>query len=98
LLATDNWFSSVDVEGVRGLEVLDIRNNEIEMLPTRIGLLGNKPGSVKERGKLRSLEVSGNRFRVPRLAVVEKGTDAVLKDLRRMITVDEVPEEWQEFI
>lgn len=98
LLATDNWFSSVDVEGVRGLEVLDIRNNEIEMLPTRIGLLGNKPGSVKEPGKLRSLEVSGNRFRVPRLAVVEKGTDAVLKDLRRMITVDEVPEEWREFI
>ncbi|KAK5455961.1 hypothetical protein LTS15_005279 [Exophiala xenobiotica] len=98
LLATDNWFSSVDVEGVRGLEVLDIRNNEIEMLPTRIGLLGNKPGSVKECGKLRSLEVSGNRFRVPRLAVVEKGTDAVLKDLRRMITLDEVPEEWKEFI
>ncbi|KAJ9626163.1 hypothetical protein H2204_010115 [Knufia peltigerae] len=98
LLATDNWFSSVDVEGVRGLEVLDIRNNEIETLPPKIGLLGNKPGSAREAGKLRSLEASGNKFRVPRLAIIEKGTEAVLKDLRRMITLDEIPEGWQEFV
>ncbi|KIW11797.1 hypothetical protein PV08_09069 [Exophiala spinifera] len=97
LLATDNWFSSVDVEGVRGLEVLDIRNNEIETLPPKIGLLGKKPGSVREAGKLHSLEVSGNKFRVPRLGIVEKGTEAILKDLRRMIALDEIPEEWQEF-
>lgn len=98
LLATDNWFSSVDVEGVRGVEVLDIRNNEIETLPPKIGLLGNKPGGARETGKLRLLEVSGNKFRVPRLAIIEKGTEAVLKDLRRMITLDEVPDEWQEFV
>lgn len=95
LLATDNWFTSVDVEGVRGLEVLDIRNNEIEVLPPKLGLLGNLPDSKeKVAGKLRVLEVSGNRFRVPRLTIVEKGTEAVLKDLRRMIKSEEVTEEW----
>lgn len=98
LLATDNWFNSIDTEGVRGLEVLDIRNNEIESLPSRIGLFGNFIGSAKEPGKLRVLEVSGNRFRVPRLAVVEKGSEAVLKDLRRMIPEHEVPEEWKDMV
>ncbi|KAI1615073.1 hypothetical protein EDD37DRAFT_630021 [Exophiala viscosa] len=98
LLATDNWFTSVDAEGVRGLEVLDIRNNEIETVPPKIGLLGNKPGSTAEYGRLRVLEVSGNRFRVPRLIVVEKGTEAVLKDLRRMVMAEEVPEDWKEFV
>lgn len=98
LLATDNWFTSIDPEGVRGLEVLDIRNNEIESLPAKIGLCGNFVGSAKEAGKLRVLEVSGNRFRVPRLAVLEKGTEAILKDLRRMIPENEVPEEWKEMV
>lgn len=98
LLATDNWFTSVDAEGVRGLEVLDIRNNEIDTLPPKLGLLGNKPGSTPDYGRLRVLEVSGNRFRVPRLTVVEKGTEAVLKDLRRMVRAEEVPDEWKEFV
>ncbi|OAP62953.1 hypothetical protein AYL99_02180 [Fonsecaea erecta] len=99
LLATDNWFSSVDVEGVRGLEVLDIRNNEIETLPPKLGLLGNLPGSKeKTPGRLRVLEVSGNRFRVPRITVVEKGTEAVLKDLRRMVREEELTDEWRDVI
>lgn len=97
LLATDNWFSSIDVEGVKGLEVLDVKSNEIEMLPPRIGLLGNHPGRI-EAGKLRMFECGGNRFRVPRLATIEKGTEAVLKDLRRMVPSDEVPEEWKDEI
>lgn len=98
LLATDNWFSDLDVESVRGLEVLDIRNNEIEGLPPKIGLLGNHPGSPKAPGKLRVLEVSGNKFRVPRLTVIEKGTEAILKDLRRMISMEDVPEEWRDAV
>lgn len=98
LLATDNWFNSVDLEGVRGLEVLDIRNNEIDSLPAMMGLLGNHPGTTKQPGRLRVLEVSGNKFRVPRLSIVEKGTEAVLRDLRRMVAVEEVPEEWRDAI
>jgi Leucine-rich repeat (LRR) protein len=99
LLATDNWFSSVDVEGMRGLEVLDVRNNEIEALPPKLGLLGNFDAKEQKiEGRLRVLEVSGNKFRVPRVTIIEKGTEAVLKDLRRMIRVEEVPEEWREYI
>jgi len=95
LLATDNWFSSIDVEAVRGLEVLDIRNNEIETLPPRIGLLGNtNPAKTLEPGRLRVLEVAGNKFRVPRISVVEKGTEAVLRDLRRMVPESDVPDDW----
>lgn len=94
LLACDNWFSSVDVEHVAGLEVLDIRNNQIERLPPGIGLLGNHSGK-REAGRLRVFESSGNIFRVPRLGVVEKGTEAVLKDLRRMVPEKEVPDTWR---
>ncbi|KAJ9652811.1 hypothetical protein H2198_007941 [Neophaeococcomyces mojaviensis] len=93
LLASDNWFESIDVEAVRGLEVLDVRNNEIESLPPRIGLLGNHTNK-NEPGKLRSFECTGNRLRIPRILVIEKGTEAILKDLRRMIAIADVPEEW----
>ncbi|EXJ94269.1 hypothetical protein A1O1_02662 [Capronia coronata CBS 617.96] len=98
LLATDNWFTTVEVEGVRGLQVLDIRNNEIDSLPPKIGLFGNHPGAPKAPDRLRVLEVSGNKFRVPRLAVLEKGTEAVLQDLRRMVPEQEMPEEWKDAV
>jgi Leucine-rich repeat (LRR) protein len=96
LLATDNWFSSIDVEAVRGLEVLDVRNNEIESLPAKLGMLGHSTTSKAkgEKGRLRSFECSGNRFRVPRWDVVEKGTGAVLRDLRRMVPAGELSTEW----
>ncbi|RMZ84719.1 hypothetical protein DV737_g929, partial [Chaetothyriales sp. CBS 132003] len=97
LLATDNWFSSVDVDAVRGLEVVDIRNNEIDSLPPAIGLLGNHAGK-REPGRLRSFECGGNRFRVPRISVIEKGTEAVLKDLRRMIPEADIPDDWRDEI
>lgn len=95
LLASDNWFESIDVEAVRGLEVLDIRNNGIEHLPPKIGLLGNHFGKV-EAGRLRSFECLGNKFRAPRLVVIEKGTEAVLRDLRRRVPAEDVPEEWRD--
>jgi Leucine-rich repeat (LRR) protein len=95
LLASDNWFSSVDVEGIKGLEVLDIRNNQIESLPPTLGLVGNHAGQ-REAGRLRSFECAGNLFRSPRLAVLDKGSEAVLKDLRRRVPADAVPEEWRE--
>ena len=85
------------MEAARGLEVLDIRNNYIEALPRGIGLLGNHAGKT-EAGKLRVFECGGNKFRSPRITVIEKGTEAVLKDLRRMVPEAEVPEEWKDGI
>ena len=95
LLASDNWFSNVDVDAIKGLEVLDIRNNQIEGLPPTLGLLGNHEGQ-RESGRLRSFECAGNLFRVPRWNVVERGTEAVLKDLRRRVPVEAVTEEWKD--
>lgn len=94
LLASDNWFDTLPLTSVSGLEVLDIRNNEVDFLPPHIGLCGNHTGQPALAGRLRVFECAGNRFRVPRLAVVEKGTEAVLRDLRRMVPSGEVPEEW----
>ena len=97
LLASDNWFTSIDVEAARGLEVLDIRNNYIEEIPRGIGLLGNHVRKV-EAARLRVFECGGNSFRVPRINVIEKGTEAVLKDLRRMVAAEDVPDEWKDEI
>ena len=97
LLASDNWFTSIDVEAVRGLEVLDIRNNYIEEIPRGIGLLGNHARKV-EAERLRVFECGGNSFRVPRITVIEKGTEAVLKDLRRMVAANDIPNEWKDEI
>lgn len=97
LLATDNWFNSIDVEAVRGLEVLDVRNNEIETLPPKLGQLGNHSGTTVP-GRLKIFECTGNKFRVPRMTVLEKGTEAILKDLRRMIPLSQVDEEWKDEI
>jgi Leucine-rich repeat (LRR) protein len=96
LLATDNWFGSIDVEAVRGLQVLDVRNNEIECLPAKLGMLGANPSKKggDTKGKLRVFECAGNRFRVPRWDVVERGTEAVLRDLRRMVPAGELEGEW----
>lgn len=77
--------------------MLDVRNNEIESLPAKLGMLGVSDAARKKgdlKGKLRSFECSGNRFRVPRWQVLEKGTEAVLKDLRRMVPAGKLEAEW----
>lgn len=55
------------------LENLDLSNNDIGYLP---------PG-LSNLGSLKQLSVYGNRFRVPRPAVVDQGTQAILDFLRR---------------
>lgn len=88
LLASDNRFSTLEVLAVKGLTTLDIRNNEVDHLEPRLGLLGGK-------GKtgLQCLEVQGNKFRVPRWDVLEKGTEAVLGYLRGRVPVEELGDE-----
>lgn len=74
VLASENQIADLRVDTVRGLHILDVASNEIAHLRPELGLL--------EAGELRELVVWGNRFRVPRREVLEKGTDAVLAWLR----------------
>ncbi|KAL9551866.1 hypothetical protein MBANPS3_004048 [Mucor bainieri] len=57
----------------QGLETLVLSNNDIGYLPPGLSTLEN----------LKELVVFGNRFRVPRPAVVEQGTRAILEFLKR---------------
>lgn len=81
LFAADNSICVLEVEVVKGLEILDISGNEIDHLEPRLGLLGTEG--------LRTLVVGGNRFRVPRRDIVDKGTGAVLTWLRSRIPEEE---------
>ena len=78
LLASDNAISVLEVEAVRGLHTLDVARNDIGFLEPRLGLLG---------GELKRLVVAGNRFRVPRYSLLDKGTEATLEWLRGRIPV-----------
>ena len=80
LLASNNAVSSLDVQSVRGLQVLDVSSNDIGYLPPQLALL---------QGELKTLMVGGNRFRVPSWGVVEKGTEEILSWLRKRIPVGE---------
>ncbi len=83
LVVADNRYSVLQVSAVQGLTTLDIRNNEIDYLEPKLGLLGEKAG-------LKSLEVSGNKFRVPRWEILDKGTEAVLRYLKGRVPFEEL--------
>lgn len=83
IFAADNHFSGLEDTAVKGLTTLDIRNNELDHLEPRLGLLGGQAG-------LKCLEVSGNKFRVPRWDVVQKGTKAILLYLKGRLPLEEV--------
>lgn len=77
LFASDNSIRTLEVDVVRGLQVVDVSGNEINHLDAKLGLLGAEG--------LRTLMVGGNTFRVPRREVVDKGTEAVLSWLKSKI-------------
>lgn len=74
VLASENQIADLEADTVRGLNVLDVAGNEISHLRPELGLL--------EAHGLRELGLWGNRFRVPRREVLDKGTGAVLTWLR----------------
>jgi Leucine-rich repeat (LRR) protein len=92
LLASNNHLADLDPESIRGLKVVDAANNDIAHLNPRIGLLGGGGSSSTNNGAggLERLEVSGNRFRVPRWNVLERGTEATLRWLRGRVPVAEM--------
>ncbi|KAK7705852.1 hypothetical protein SLS64_007800 [Diaporthe eres] len=80
LLMANNHLADLDPESIRGVKVVDASNNDISHLNPRIGLLGGAGGLDK-------LIVTGNRFRVPRWNVLERGTEATLRFLRGRVPV-----------
>lgn len=80
LLIANNHLADLDPESIRGVKVVDVSNNDIAHLNPRIGLLGGAGG-------LEQLVVTGNRFRVPRWNVLERGTEATLRFLRSRVPV-----------
>ena len=94
VLAADNRIEGLDFEVVRGLQVLDVSNNDINFLPPKIGLL-RAEGVVENRGggsALKKFEVTGNTFKVPRWQTVAKGTEAILEWLKNRIPEHEICE------
>lgn len=85
LLISNNRLEELEPEAIKGMKVVDAGNNEIAHLNPRIGLLGGS-------GNLSKLEVTGNRFRVPRWNVLERGTEATLRWLRGRVPVAEMAE------
>ncbi|PNY27272.1 Leucine-rich repeat-containing protein 40 [Tolypocladium capitatum] len=88
LLASNNQLTDLEPESIRGLRIVDASNNDIAQLNPRLGLLGGQQG-------LQRLEVTGNRFKVPRWSILERGTDATLRWLRGRVPADEMAA-WRE--
>lgn len=83
LLVPNNHLIELTPEAITGLRIVDATNNDISHLNPRIGLLGGEGG-------LERLDVMGNRFRVPRWNVLERGTEATLRWLRGRVPVAEM--------
>ncbi|KAI1322579.1 L domain-like protein [Xylariaceae sp. FL0255] len=81
LLISNNRLEELDPNAVQGMKIVDASNNEIAHLNPRLGLLA-----------LERLEVMGNRFRVPRWNVLERGSEATLRWLRCRVPVAEMAE------
>ncbi|KAK3991503.1 hypothetical protein QBC44DRAFT_286708 [Cladorrhinum sp. PSN332] len=81
LNVANNHMVELEPDQIKGLRVVDASSNDIAHLNPRIGLLG--PG-------LERLEVGGNRFRVPRYNVLDRGTEATLRWLRGRVPVAEM--------
>ncbi|SZF00355.1 unnamed protein product [Blumeria hordei] len=83
LIASHNKIKVLSPESITGMNVVDCSSNEINCLNAKIGLLGGSHG-------LRSLDVSGNCFKVPKYTILEKGTEATLAWLRDKIPANEL--------
>ncbi|KAL1892545.1 hypothetical protein Cpir12675_004517 [Ceratocystis pirilliformis] len=82
LQMANNHIVDLDPDTIAGLRIVDVSNNDIAHLNPRLGLLGGHAG-------LQRLEVTGNRFRVPRWSVLERGTEATLRWLRGRVPMAE---------
>lgn len=86
LSAADNDIEYLSPEALEGLRSVDLRNNSIDKLDPKIGLLGST---------LKGLEIEGNRFRVPSYNILKLGTERVLSWLKDKIPENEREEDEQ---
>ena len=82
VIAFDNYISAIDVESVRGLEILDLRRNDIRVLPPELSLLGFK-----------KLLVGGNPMRAPRREILEGTTERLTEWLKGRLPANVLDEE-----
>lgn len=78
LFANDNKIEALEPEGIKrlsALATLDLQNNNIGQVPPELGLCQ----------QIKSLQLNGNAFRIPRPAILAKGTNAILEFLRGRI-------------
>ncbi|XP_014997750.1 leucine-rich repeat-containing protein 40 isoform X3 [Macaca fascicularis] len=78
ILISNNQVGSVDPQKMKMMEnltTLDLQNNDLLQIPPELGNCVN----------LRTLLLDGNPFRVPRAAILIKGTAAILEYLRDRI-------------
>ncbi|XP_062960949.1 leucine-rich repeat-containing protein 40 isoform X3 [Cynocephalus volans] len=78
ILISNNQVGSVDplkMKTMENLTTLDLQNNDLLQIPPELGNCVN----------LRTLLLDGNPFRVPRAAILVKGTAAILEYLRDRI-------------
>eukprot|EP00040_Diaphanoeca_grandis_P034895 m.218004 g.218004 ORF g.218004 m.218004 type:complete len:584 (-) comp33248_c0_seq1:45-1796(-) len=75
IIATDNQIGNIDVDGLAELpklRCLDLTNNNIATVPAELGFVDT----------ITSLKLDGNLFKIPRPAMLAKGTTAVMEYLR----------------
>merc|ERR1719369_1128660 len=78
ILIANNRITCIEVEKLSKLTklaILDLQNNAIQTVPPELGNLS----------QIRTLQLEGNLFRVPRAAILVQGTGAVLAYLRDRI-------------
>uniref|UniRef100_A0A673U9T6 Leucine-rich repeat protein SHOC-2 n=1 Tax=Suricata suricatta TaxID=37032 RepID=A0A673U9T6_SURSU len=78
ILISNNQVGSVNPQKMKAMEnliTLDLQNNDLLQIPPELGNCVN----------LRTLLLDGNPFRVPRAAILMKGTAAILEYLRDLI-------------
>ncbi|CAF3857900.1 unnamed protein product [Rotaria sp. Silwood2] len=79
ILANDNQLVELDANGIMKISstlcTFNVRNNNIQRLPPELS----------KCTLLKSLDVAGNPFKLPRPATVAKGTQAILEHLRNQL-------------
>jgi len=78
ILIANNQINTLDIESLSkltNLAILDLQNNALQTIPPELGKVT----------QIRTLQLEGNLFRVPRTAILVQGTAAVMAYLRDRI-------------